>query len=150
MWGVIATGLFTSPGRLETAFNTVENVGWFYEWARGSGNFTLLGCQLVSVLFVLGWTACIFTPFCMLLKLMNWLRIDPLEEEVGMDISRHKGPAYDMDGSAKSDAVDKLNSSRRDLMSRSGRGNSFREEPPKPEPETQVENNAEAVPANDA
>ena len=151
MWGVIATGLFTSPGRLETAFNTVENVGWFYEWARGSGNFTLLGCQLVSVLFVLGWTACIFTPFCMLLKLMNWLRIDPLEEEVGMDISRHKGPAYDMDGSAKSDAVDKLNSSRRDLMSRSGRGNSFREEPPKPEPETQVvENNAEAVSANDA
>jgi Amt family ammonium transporter len=150
MWGVIATGLFTSPGRLETAFNTTENVGWFYEWARGSGNFTLLGCQLVSVLFVIGWTACIFTPFCMVLKLMNWLRIDPLEEEVGMDISRHKGPAYDMDGSAKSDAVDKLNSSRRNLMSGSGRGNIAHEESPKPEPEMQVKNNAEAESVNDA
>ena len=28
------------------------------------------------------------------------LRIDPLEEEVGMDLSRHKGSAYDMSGEA--------------------------------------------------
>ncbi|KAL3786394.1 hypothetical protein HJC23_002951 [Cyclotella cryptica] len=115
-WGVIATGLFTSPGRLEKAYNTTENVGWFYEWGRGSGNFTLLGCQLVSVLFVLGWSACIFGPFCMLLKTLNWLRIDPLEEEVGMDISRHKGPAYESEGSAKADAVAALSASRHDLL----------------------------------
>lgn len=136
MWGVIATGLFTSPRRLETAFNTTENVGWFYEWGRGSGNFTLLGCQLVSVLFVLGWSACIFTPFCMLLKALNWLRIDPLEEEVGMDISRHKGPAYESEGSAKAEAVAELSASRRDLMnisqSMSG-GKAFSREAPKAE-----------------
>lgn len=94
-WGVIATGLFSNARRLEMAEYSTENIGWFYEWARGSGNFTLIGIQLIAVLFVIGWTSCIFTPFCLVLKYLNWLRIDPLEEEVGMDISRHKGPAYE-------------------------------------------------------
>lgn len=30
------------------------------------------------------------------LNTMGWLRVDPLEEEVGLDISRHKGAAYDI------------------------------------------------------
>jgi hypothetical protein len=107
----------------------------FYEWGRGSGNFTLLGCQIVSVLFVLGWSACIFGLFCMVLKQLNWLRIDPLEEEVGMDISRHKGPAYESEGSAKADAVAALSASRHDLLnislSMSGRkGKNSNKEPP--------------------
>lgn len=153
MWGVIATGLFTSPGRLLTAFETEENVGWFYEWGRGSGNFTLLGCQLVSVLFVVGWTACIFTPFCLILKTLNWLRIDPLEEEVGMDISRHKGPAYESEGSAKAEAVAELSASRRDLMniSNSMSGGSavkeFGREAPKAE---EPDSSAKAESVNDA
>lgn len=154
MWGVIATGLFTSPRRLETAFNTTANVGWFYEWGRGSGNFTLLGCQLVSVLFVFGWSACIFAPFCMLLKALNWLRIDPLEEEVGMDISRHKGPAYESEGTAKAEAVAELSASRRDLMSisnsMSGRDvvKSYKREAPKAEAPADVSVKAGLV--NDA
>lgn len=152
MWGVIATGLFSSPGRIDTLFETTENVGWFYEWSRGSGNFTLLGCQLVSVLFVLGWSACIFTPFCMLLKALNWLRIDPLEEEVGMDISRHKGPAYENEGSAKADAVAELSASRRDLLnisqSMSSRGKTFARDAPKAE--EQADNSAKAESVNDA
>jgi hypothetical protein len=88
----------------------------FYEWGRGSGNFTLLGCQLVSVLFVLGWAICIFGPFCMVLKALNWLRMDALEEEVGMDISRHKGPAYVSEGAASASAVAELSEIRSDLI----------------------------------
>lgn len=45
------------------------------------------------------------------LNLLGWLRIDPLEEEVGMDISRHKGSAYDISPSPEA-AVDALNLSR--------------------------------------
>lgn len=69
--------------------------------------------------------------------MLNWLRIDPLEEEVGMDISRHKGPAYEMDGegSAKASAIQELSASRRNLMldssnASSGKGKSFKREPP--------------------
>lgn len=123
-WGVIATGLFTNAHRLETAYGTTENIGWFYEWGRGSGNFTLIGIQLIAVLFVFGWTTVIFTPFCLTLKYLNWLRIDPLEEEVGMDISRHKGPAYESEGSTNAEAIMELNTSRHNLMdySNSNRG----------------------------
>ena len=115
-WGVIATGLFTSPERVERAFGMSDHVGWFYSWHRGSGDFTLLGIQLVGVLFIFGWTSVTMGAWFYFLKLMGWLRIDPLEEEAGMDISRHKGPAYDMEGAASKTAVDQLNSSRRNLM----------------------------------
>jgi len=76
-----------------------------------SGNRTLLGIQIIGVLFVFGWTFAIFTPFCLCLKFLNMLRIDPLEEEVGMDISRHKGPAYRSE-EVDAGAIDNLNSSR--------------------------------------
>jgi Amt family ammonium transporter len=116
MWGVIATGLFSNPTRMETAFGMSENAGWFYEWGRGSGNFTLLGIQIISVLFIFGWTGCTMGAYFYVLNLFGLFRIDPLEEEVGMDISRHKGSAYDMDGSANPLKVSELNSSRRSKL----------------------------------
>lgn len=123
-WGVLATGLFSNPYRMGIAGYATGNLGWFYEWGRGSGNFTLMGIQICSILFVFGWTVCVFTPFCYALKFLNWLRIDPLEEEVGMDLSRHKGSAYQSEGS-NAEAVAELNSSRRNLqmdLSNSGKG----------------------------
>ena len=110
-WGVIATGLFTNEARLEAAFGMTEHIGWFYNWGRGSGDGTLLGIQLLAVLFIFGWTFVIMGIYFYCLNLMGWLRIDPLEEEVGMDISRHKGSAYDINN-VNVEAVDALNLSR--------------------------------------
>ena len=117
-WGVIATGIFTSPDRLEAAFGMSEHVGWFYSWSRQSGDFTLLGIQLISVLFIFGWTSVLMGTFFYILNMIGLLRIDTLEEEVGMDISRHKGSAYDMDGSARADKVEQLNNSRHPVLRR--------------------------------
>lgn len=114
-WGVIATGLFSNPDRMEVAFGMSEHSGWFYEWSQGSGDFTLLGIQLLSVSFILGWTSVTMGAYFYVLNIFGLFRITPLEEEVGMDISRHKGSAYDMDGSAPRDKVSELNSSRRNL-----------------------------------
>jgi hypothetical protein len=94
-----------------------EHVGWFYSWSRQSGDFTLLGIQLLSVLFIFGWTSVLMGTFFYILNTFDLLRIDPLEEEVGMDISRHKGSAYDMSGSARSEKVEQWNTSRRSLLS---------------------------------
>ncbi|KAL7527947.1 hypothetical protein ACHAWF_002371 [Thalassiosira exigua] len=125
-WGVISTGLFTNAHRLKIAGSCTDNIGWFYEWGRGSGNFTLPGIQLLAVMFVFGWTCGIFGPFCLVLKHLNWLRIDPLEEEVGMDISRHKGPAYENEGAVTTDAILELSASRRNLaLDTSGSGRGF-------------------------
>lgn len=110
-WGVISTGLLTNPARLEEAFGKTEHYGWFYHWGNGSGDFTLMGIQLLAVLFIFGWTFVIMGIWFYGLNLLGWLRIDPLEEEVGMDISRHKGAAYDIVAAPEA-SVDALNQSR--------------------------------------
>lgn len=113
-WGVIATGLLSNPDRMEVAFGMRDHAGWFYEWARGSGDFTLIGIQLISVLWIFGWTSVLMGVFFYVLNIFGLLRISQLEEEVGMDISRHKGSAYNHDdGSAPRDKVAELNNSRR-------------------------------------
>lgn len=49
------------------------------------------------------------------LNFMGWLRIDPLEEEVGMDISRHKGSAYDIQA-VKEEHVKELDEKRQLIL----------------------------------
>mmetsp|Transcript_57998 Transcript_57998/g.86157 ORF Transcript_57998/g.86157 Transcript_57998/m.86157 type:complete len:501 (-) Transcript_57998:343-1845(-) len=124
-WGVISAGLFTNESRLEAAFGMTENIGWFYEWGRGSGNFTLLGIQLIAVLFILAWVFAIMGPFFIILNYYNWLRVDPLEEEVGLDISRHNGSVYNYEeGTAKVESIDSLHKRRSIRGSHSGRSKS--------------------------
>jgi len=100
MWGLISTGLFSNPDRMEVAFGIKEHSGWFYEWGQGSGDFRLLGAQLIAVLFIIGWTGVTMGAYFYVLNTFGLFRISPLEEEVGMDISRHKGSCYNDDGSA--------------------------------------------------
>lgn len=85
--------------------------------------------------------------------MLNWLRIDPLEEEVGMDISRHKGPAYESEGSATADAVAALSASRHDLLnvslSMSGRKEKSSDKKP-PQAEEQADDSVKAGSVNAA
>lgn len=113
-WGVIATGFFSKPERMEVAFGLGEHAGWFYEWGQGSGDFTLLGIQLLAVLFIFVWTSVTMGTYFYMLNFFGLFRISRLEEEVGMDISRHKGACYNYeDGSAPVAKVNELNTSRR-------------------------------------
>jgi Amt family ammonium transporter len=111
MWGVLSTGLFTSPELLQAAFGQDEHFGWFYELARDNGDFTLMGIQIIAVLFIFGWTFVMMGVYFVILNYFGWLRIDPLEEEVGMDISYHKGSAYNIEPAAP-EAISALDLSR--------------------------------------
>jgi Amt family ammonium transporter len=42
-------------------------------------------------------------PFFIALKALGLFRVDPLEEEVGLDISHHRGAAYDFSGPNQDD-----------------------------------------------
>jgi len=117
-WGVIATGLFSNPDRMEVAFGMSEHSGWFYEWGQGSGDFTLLGIQLIGVLFIFSWTSVTMGIYFYILNFFGLLRISPLEEQVGMDISRHKGSAYSMEG-VPTEKIEELNVSRHNNSRRS-------------------------------
>ncbi|GKY93678.1 hypothetical protein MPSEU_000335100 [Mayamaea pseudoterrestris] len=114
-WGMIATGLFSSPDLLAAAYPGLgSHAGWFYEWGEGSGDFTLLGCQLIACLFIFSWSFTVMGAFFYFLSFMGWYRCDPLEEIAGMDISRHKGPAYDIQAVEQA-AIESLNTSRHRL-----------------------------------
>merc|ERR1712110_745561 len=107
IWGCLATGLFAEPTRTELAYGAVTHYGLFYEWgpSGGGSNFDafLLLNEILGILFIIGWCTAIMLPFFFLLNLFGLLRVDSLEEEVGLDISHHKGAAYDLDGPSKTD-----------------------------------------------
>jgi len=121
-WGIISAGFLSKPDLLLNAYGRNEHVGWFY---NGS-DFTLAGLQICGVLFVFGWAFTVMGVYFYFLNYMDWLRISPLEEEVGMDISRHKGSCYDMQAPHE-DAVKELEAHRSEMFedrsqSRSNRG----------------------------
>jgi ammonia channel protein AmtB len=91
MWGLIATGLFSSPGRLIDAFGTDEHVGLFYSLGQGSFDGTLLLIQCIALVFVIGWSAGTMLPFFVWINYLGWFRADSLEEQVGLDMSYHGG-----------------------------------------------------------
>jgi len=100
MWGVFAVGLFAEPAALSVAYgiNDPDLVGAFY---GGKGN--LLGANICGILFIIGWISLIMLPFFTILKVTGLFRVDELEEDVGLDISHHKGAAYDLSGPKQED-----------------------------------------------
>lgn len=105
IWGVIAVGLLADPAHMVTAgYN--DHPGLFY----GQGA-NLLICQICAVGWIIGWVVVTMTPFFFLLRTMNMFRVDPLEEDVGLDLSHHRGSAYDMTGPSE-DEIKELRASR--------------------------------------
>jgi len=87
LWGLLAVGLFASPSRLGDTFNVDSHGGWVYDLSDAN----LLGAQLCTAAFILGWTFFTMFPFFFFLSYHGWLRADTLEEMVGLDISYHGG-----------------------------------------------------------
>jgi len=106
IWGLLAVGLCASPSKLDLTFNTSKHVGVFYSWGRGSSDATLLACQTLTVLYILGWVLITMLPFFVWLNYKGWLRSDSLEELVGLDISYHGGEGGGPDAGVKKEYVD--------------------------------------------
>lgn len=88
-WGMVATGLFSSPAATLAAYGTDAHVGWFYSLGAGSSDATLLGNQILALLFLIGWSSCTMVPFFLILQYFDWLRLDSIKEVVGLDQSYH-------------------------------------------------------------
>mmetsp|Transcript_2142 Transcript_2142/g.3146 ORF Transcript_2142/g.3146 Transcript_2142/m.3146 type:complete len:522 (-) Transcript_2142:215-1780(-) len=94
IWGCIAVGFFADPNLVSAVYGANNNAmgGVFY------GYGTLLACQICGVLFILGWVTVFMFPFFIMLRYLNMLRLDPIEELVGCDVSHHGGSAYNISG----------------------------------------------------
>lgn len=90
IWGCIATGLLASDRYVSLTYGDSYSSGLFY----GSGD--LIVNEILGVLFICGWVLGIMGPFFFVLNMLGMFRADPLEEKVGLDISHHKGAAYDL------------------------------------------------------
>ncbi len=112
-WGDIATGLFSRLDLLNRGYGLSTNIhqGWFFSWGAGSGDAHLLACQIVGIIFIFFWVFTMMYACFSILNFFGLYRVDPIEEEVGLDISRHKGAAYDH-GMVSPEAVEELNMSR--------------------------------------
>lgn len=84
-WGTLSVGLFASADRLKIAFGEKNDVGIFM-----GGNGTLLGCQVVGIMFVVGWVTLLMIPFFYFLNYLGWLRAAPVDEVEGLDSRYHK------------------------------------------------------------
>ena len=84
-WGALATGLFAT-----TAVNPAGKDGLLY------GNPSLFFIQLLTV--VVAWVFCGVMTF-LILKIVDavvGLRVPEQEEVLGLDISQHNEPAYQL------------------------------------------------------
>lgn len=115
LWGLIAAGLFATPEHMENVYGSSDHVGWFYEWGRGSGNFNLMGCQLIGILFIIAWVTGIMFPFFCILNYLGWFRADALEEIVGLDVSYHGG-SYQSADAVKDEHLDAFNKRKKEML----------------------------------
>ncbi len=82
VWGTIAVGLLANP-------NAPAGLrGLFY-----TGNFKLLGIQLLGILAILVWTAAMMTLTFFIIKKTNGLRVSREEEIKGLDKTEHGLPS---------------------------------------------------------
>jgi len=89
-----SVGFLADPNWVFKVYGNSSHAGWFYSWARGSADARLLACQVVGVLFVIGWVTSTMTPFFWLLHYFGFLRADSLEEVVGLDVGYTGGALH--------------------------------------------------------
>jgi len=89
IWGIVAVGLFASDRGIciLLGITAAPHVGLFYAWSQGSSDASLLGCQVIGLIFIIVWVGFLMIPFFLALSYTGHLRSDGLEEIVGLDIS---------------------------------------------------------------
>jgi ammonium transporter, Amt family len=107
VWGLLAAGLFAKGSHMKLAGYNEEHEGWFYSWGKGSGDANLLLAQITEIGWIIGWVTATMLPYFVVLNKFGMFRVDALEEEVGLDITHHRGAAYDLTA-AKQEDVDEL------------------------------------------
>lgn len=91
LWGVIAVGIFAEPDLVASAVSGNGGAGLIY-----GGKSALIIAQLAGAAWIIGWVSAVMIPFFLCLKFAGLLRVDSIDEEVGLDVSHHKGSAYDL------------------------------------------------------
>lgn len=89
IWGIISTGLFSSPEGMRATFATDDRVGLVYAIERVDFDMIMLRNQIYALGFILGMTCFTMGPFFYILNYLGWFRADAVEELAGLDFAYH-------------------------------------------------------------
>lgn len=85
-WGVFSSGLFARKDYVESAYGFVYGYGVFY-----GGPGKQLGIQVLGIVAIAAWTACLSGVVFISLKKFGWLRVHKESELQGLDLSESIG-----------------------------------------------------------
>ena len=88
-WGLLAPALFARPENMRVAYGNDDVAGLFY-----SGQWNMVGCQVVALLAITAWVVVLMFPFFVVLKILGLFRVPEDVECEGLDESKHGGSAY--------------------------------------------------------
>jgi ammonium transporter, Amt family len=103
IWGILAVGLFAKGELMDNAGYVGAHEGLFYELGSDSFDFNLMLAQLAGMAYIIGWVTVLMAPFFLILNRAGMFRVDALDEQVGLDISHHRGAGYDYSGARQED-----------------------------------------------
>lgn len=95
-WGLLSTGLFSTPNALLQAYGSNQHVGLLYAVTNsGSMDATLFVNQIVGICFICTVVIVTMTPFFLMLKYFNLFRVDAEKEIIGLDATCMYAPEED-------------------------------------------------------
>ncbi|GMH37087.1 hypothetical protein BSKO_04960 [Bryopsis sp. KO-2023] len=101
MWGLLATAAFAEEDLVGLSYG--DFVGEDGEVGRrafgfiAGGDGRLLVAAITGIMAIFMWVMCHMVPFFYMAKSLGLLRVSPMEEHDGLDISHHGGAAYPTD-----------------------------------------------------
>ncbi|KAK7237872.1 ammonium transmembrane transporter [Aureococcus anophagefferens] len=95
-WGLLAPAFFARPENMRAAYGNHSRAGLFY-----TGDFSMLGCQLLALVSVTAWVVALMGPFFLAMNRFGLFRVPEDMEIDGLDSSKHGGSAYGFDLEAK-------------------------------------------------
>lgn len=93
IWGLLAVGLFASDKMMKETYGITEHAGVFY-----TGQFMLLGIQLIGFLCIAAWVSVTMFPFFLTMRAMDLFRVDVNSEVGGLDNAEMGGSTYGIGG----------------------------------------------------
>ena len=97
VWGVVAVGLFATPGNMAAAYADTGVHGLFY-----GGGGEQLGVQFLGCFAIIAWVSVTSGIMFGVMKVAGILRVSEAEEIMGLDEAEHGGAGYVFDSAGGS------------------------------------------------
>lgn len=97
IWALILVGFLAQPKYMEQVYARPGYHGVFYpkpDYEPRKGWGRLLGAQLLGIVVIIAWVGGHMAAYFGLMRALKLHRVSEQEEQMGLDVSKHGGSAY--------------------------------------------------------